>query len=244
MGVIYRATNLESGKIYIGKTKEGLEHRRKGHEKEALNPKTPMSKKSPFHKALLSCGLDQFSWDVLHEVRDNSELNNLEKFYIKELKATEREIGYNLMKGGDGGSPAQETRDKISATLKGKPRTTPIWNKGLTLNDDYKRKISEASQKQSDLWRADPQNEGKALPKEACEKISIALKGRPFSAEHIQHLSESHKGKPGNKGFKHSEEVRKRMSESAKKRPPRSRESIEKGIETSRRNRESKNKPR
>lgn len=61
----------------------------------------------------------------------------------------------NLMEGGGStGSPSEQTRKILSEQKLGKPRTTPIWNKGLIgynsghkMSDEQKIKLSEITRK-------------------------------------------------------------------------------------------------
>ncbi len=97
-----------------------------------------------------------------------------------------------------GVSITEETRRKISKVLKGKPRTKPIWNKGLKtgpLTEDHRRKISEV-------------RKGHLVSEETRKKIS----------ENHAEISEETRKKMNEtkRGFKHSEETKRKMSESSK----------------------------
>ena len=57
--------------------------------------------------------------------------------------------GYNLTHGGEGGSPSEETRAKISAANKGRlpseaKKGKPPWNKGKSLSVEHRQKIADA----------------------------------------------------------------------------------------------------
>ena len=53
----------------------------------------------------------------------------------------------NLKEGGGNAPLSEETKELISENLKGKPRTTPIWNKGKHgyLSEESKKKLSKAT---------------------------------------------------------------------------------------------------
>lgn len=63
----------------------------------------------------------------------------------------------NLMEGGGStGSPSEKTKKILSEQKLGKPRTTPVWNKGLkgynkghTPSEEAKRKMSESAKKRT-----------------------------------------------------------------------------------------------
>lgn len=92
------------------------------------------------------------------------------------------------------GPPSEETRIKISEALKGRKQTKPPWNKGVTMSDEFREKMSRAKK-------------GKPSPH----------KGVKYSDEIRLKMSLAHKGKPnGRKGIKASEEARKKNSEAQK----------------------------
>lgn len=60
----------------------------------------------------------------------------------------------------------------------------PAWNKGLKHLDSTKKKLSLKNQ-----------HRGKSLPEELKNKISLKLKGRVFSEQHLKRKSEAQKKK-------------------------------------------------
>lgn len=95
---IYKITNTINGKIYIGKSKN-IGRRWCVHK----CPSTQVSEyQSPIYKAMKKYGNDKFNIEILEECLE-SELDNREEFYISSLKSQEREIGYNIKPGGEGG---------------------------------------------------------------------------------------------------------------------------------------------
>lgn len=96
---IYKATNKFNGKSYIGQTidfeqrKHTHIHRRDGF----CDPN------SIFHKALDKYGEDAFEWEILAEIPGKSFANTFEREMIRKYN-TYKPNGYNLTKGGDGGS--------------------------------------------------------------------------------------------------------------------------------------------
>ena len=58
-----------------------------------------------------------------------------------------KEYCMNLKEGGGNAPLSEETRELISETLKGKPRTTPVWNKGKHgyLSEESRKKLSKAT---------------------------------------------------------------------------------------------------
>lgn len=96
---IYKITNKINGKIYIGKSLN-IERRWKEHIRHS---KDEFSKRKPLiHRAINKYGPDNFVFEVIQEC-NMEDLNNLEKYYINEYGSNNKEIGYNITEGGDGG---------------------------------------------------------------------------------------------------------------------------------------------
>ena len=93
--VIYKITKIETGEIYIGKTKAEVSKRWTEHIKTSLNIGTVS--KSKIHDALFH-HWDEFTFEILEEVKDETQLSSREKFYIDFYKSNI--YGYNLTTGG------------------------------------------------------------------------------------------------------------------------------------------------
>lgn len=111
--VIYRATNKENGKMYIGQTKNFSERKYK-HLIESLN--TPQEEhRTYFHNAIRKYGEDAFIWDILEEYETSEKLDEREIHYIKILN-TKMPNGYNST---DGGALSEDVARRISEAQKG-----------------------------------------------------------------------------------------------------------------------------
>lgn len=93
---IYKVVNLINGKIYIGKTND-FEKRKREHIVYDIDDN------SYFHKALKKYGESNFEWSIIDYADTLEDINNLEKYYIRKYN-TFKPKGYNMTKGGDGGS--------------------------------------------------------------------------------------------------------------------------------------------
>lgn len=73
----------------------------KSHKRDAFYKKAP-DHDCIFHQAIRKYGIEKFSINILEECAKEN-LNDLEKFYIKEYKSftTAHEFGYNMTPGGD-----------------------------------------------------------------------------------------------------------------------------------------------
>lgn len=97
-GIIYRISfkNSESGKIYIGQTTQKLSRRISQH-----CPRFSEEKKHnrPLVNAINKYGLENMLVDVLDNAANDPELDEKEKYWIKELNSLAPN-GYNLTPGG------------------------------------------------------------------------------------------------------------------------------------------------
>lgn len=94
--IVYMATNIKNGKKYVGKTRFSLEKRKKQHERNAK-----YGRSGHFYNAIRKYGENSFMWNILESDVESSELlNELEFHYIKQYNTYY--YGYNLTLGGDG----------------------------------------------------------------------------------------------------------------------------------------------
>ena len=136
MGFIYKIVNKINGKMYIGQTtKTLLEDRFKEHRKIKGNCRYLLN-------AFKKYGVDGFEYKMIQCCLDE-ELNELEIMNISSHNSRVPN-GYNLKSGGNGGGKQhEETKKKISETLKG--RTDIVrgnWT-GRHHTEETKRKMSE-----------------------------------------------------------------------------------------------------
>lgn len=101
------------------------------------------------------------------------------------------------------------TKGVMKSWNKGKKLHYPVWNKGKKLTKEQKSKLNLSGLEKGRGWN-------KGIP--ATWMIgSKRLVGRKFTSEHRQHISEGLKGHIGHmRGKKHSEETKRKMSESQK----------------------------
>lgn len=93
---IYRATNKINNMSYIGQTVD-FQVRKAEHER--CRPEDDCI----FHRAIAKYGKDNFTWTIIDETDSKEEANDLERLYIQCYR-TYKPKGYNMTKGGDGGS--------------------------------------------------------------------------------------------------------------------------------------------
>ena len=224
--IIYKATNTINGKVYIGKTKYTLEHRKSEHLRKVKNSNLL------FHKALRKYGEGSFNWDVIYECDDFIELNKSEIKFIAEYKSNE--TGYNLTTGGEGGYTfSDEVLKKIGEQTK--LRNAKFGNpfEGKTHSDESKKIMSEKAKLR--YKTNEHPLKGVPRPDDVKDKISKkvkewlvdnkpAFKGKTHTTNSKQAMSEArvewhNENENGFKGKTHTDEVRKQISERMKGRP-------------------------
>lgn len=92
---IYKITNMENGKCYIGQTKQEFKTRFLQHVKRGL--KVEPSTKNKLYAAMWEDGVENFTFEVLAHC-EAEDLNTKEKEFISFYKANE--WGYNSTTGG------------------------------------------------------------------------------------------------------------------------------------------------
>jgi group I intron endonuclease len=136
MGYIYKIINKVTNKIYIGQTIQDLENRWKGHCKSNSNCRYLKS-------SIEKYGIDNFIFKLICICFDE-DLDKYEIDYIEKYKSLVPN-GYNLRKGGNGGKHHEETKKKISETLKNK--INRVFSKpqlGKPHTEETKKKISQS----------------------------------------------------------------------------------------------------
>jgi group I intron endonuclease len=107
---VYMHRNKINGKKYIGQAKGNPENRwKKGYKGCTC-----------FYNAIKKYGWNNFEHLILLDDLTIDEANICEKEFIKLLKTTDRQYGYNIQYGGKNGNHSLETRAKISASNIGK----------------------------------------------------------------------------------------------------------------------------
>ena len=96
--VVYKATNLMNGKIYIGSTVTNLGMRISRH-KYVSTHETERGYYREFSTALREFGLDNFKFEILEVVNVSEHLRKVESAYIYYFQSYKNEIGYNSVIG-------------------------------------------------------------------------------------------------------------------------------------------------
>lgn len=130
--IAYMATNMNSGKRYIGITKQTLDARKAQHKSSAKG-----GSKLPFHLALHESP-NAFSWKEIARCDDRELLFLVEQEAIDKFKTHINYGGYNSTRGGSGIGGftfSEESKKKLSEAMKARPPRS----------EETRRKLSEAN---------------------------------------------------------------------------------------------------
>ena len=120
--IIYKTTNIVNGKYYIGKSK--------------YNREEYLGSGKILLQSIKKNGKKLFIKEILEYCETDKELNIREKYWIKKLDSTNKNKGYNIQLGGQGGC-TPETAQKIIAKRRANGRA---W-----CTEEHKRKLSIAN---------------------------------------------------------------------------------------------------
>ena len=143
--IIYKSTNLDNNKSYIGQTVQELTTRIVQHKSDANRGLTDY-----FHRAIAKYGIDTFEWKVLRFCDYAESLNAFEQYYILLYDTNNRKFGYNLQTGGGDYRHANETKKKIGKKSKGRYHSDISKEKnrqshiGKPMAEDTKKKLSKS----------------------------------------------------------------------------------------------------
>lgn len=127
---VYRLTNRENGKVYIGQTVKSVAQRLCLHRWSVENRST-----QAIHAAIRKYGWDVFAIDTLYTAKSIPELNAMETFFILLHQSQRPQNGYNRTLGG-------YKRKNVGQVPwnKGKRGSQVAWNKGLKMSEEYREK--------------------------------------------------------------------------------------------------------
>lgn len=163
--VIYKITNLNTNKIYIGSTCN-FKKRKYVHLNRLRNNKHYNKK---LQNSWNKYGETNFIFEIIeHTVREN--LIKLEQYYLDLYQSYKNNIGYNIAKLANTNNFGVKHKNKQIPWNKGL-KLPSSWNKGLKTSESTKKKQSQAKIGNKNF------NYGKHLSEETKNKISASQKG-------------------------------------------------------------------
>ena len=208
--IIYKTTNLINGKFYVGQ--------------DSNNNPEYYGSGNLLKKAIKKYGKENFIKETLEDCSTEEELNEREKYWIKETRA--QELGYNIAEGGQGGNTyTEETRQRISKQFKGRRVDPKTIEKAKKTREKRKQENPDAYKMSEEHRKLMSEvHKGKVHPEEWRERQSEFMKNfSNYSPDFIE--MQKGENKIGEKnpmwGKKASEETRRKKSEAHKKNPVR-----------------------
>lgn len=146
-GYVYCIRNLINNKVYVGASikPEKRWNFHKGAARYEWNVKNKSVKR--FYKDICQYGEDNFIFKILESASTQNALATLERKWIKKLKATHPNFGYNKSLVGHNNSTAQrKERSKLFGTHVSDVTSARISKgmKGKKKTDEHKQKIKKA----------------------------------------------------------------------------------------------------
>lgn len=180
--IIYKATNLLNGKVYIGQTTRTLKERMGEHLRH---------NESVFDKALAKYGIENFKVEVIDTATTTDELNQKEIYWISYYKSF-GENGYNMCEGGGNTTGYHHTQAAKHIMSVAKKQTyigkgNPFYGKhhseeskqkmsesrkGRVINEEWRKHLSETSPKKVKVHNIETGEIFNSI-KEAAEKYNI-----------------------------------------------------------------------
>lgn len=236
---IYKITNTINGNAYIGQS-TNIAKRFHSHKAKSQN--------RYLRFAINKYGVENFKFEIIKLISDSKLkgvlLDCYEEYYIKLYNTLNRNFGYNAMHGGQPGRLCPESLELMKRNSAGKLKgykhsnvaienmkraqsnRSEIWRNRLSKSQKNKIVSEETREK----IRAARQNQ--IITEETKRKIATALSGKKKSQAHIAKVSEKFKEwLKTEEGLRYkeklslrmknrvvSEETRRKMSNSAKKR--------------------------
>jgi len=187
---IYKIENTRNSKVYIGQTLCTFGERWYQHKYSAKH-----GGKYHLHKSMRKHKIKNFDFEAIFigfsDVITPEELTLIEQHYIEEYDSMNPQKGYNRREAGSNGRMSEEVKEHLSKVHKGQI----AWNKGKKMSESYREKCRK-------------RQVGKKRTEEAKRKTSESLKQAYQEGRMVAYF----------KGKKHSDETRKKMSETHKKR--------------------------
>lgn len=160
---VYKHTNINNGKVYIGITSDTPENRWANGLRYPAN--------AHFTNAIKKYGWDGFSHEIVADGLTKDEASAIEIRLIKEFYATDRRFGYNIALGGVGReSVSDETREKMRLSHIGEKN----HNFGKHKTEETIRKLSLANKK---YWEEHPRPQGYKRSQVTIEKMRASRTG-------------------------------------------------------------------
>jgi group I intron endonuclease len=127
MGKIYKIINTINSKVYVGKTIKSLNYRFGRH---LINANKKINRH--LYDSINHYGKEAFKIELIEECADEI-LSKREIYWISKYKSNQKEFGYNMTDGGDGGKMQPESIERMR-----------LKKTGRKTSDETKKKQSKS----------------------------------------------------------------------------------------------------
>lgn len=200
---IYKFTNKINNKVYIGQAKN-LNSRIKGHIRYFYK----QNYNYPLYHSMKKHRIENFEVEILQEGNfTKQQLDEMEISFIRLFKSNNSLYGYNLTIGGEGTvgyKHTQETKNKL--------RKSKLGKKHGEYTIEHRQKISNSLKGKPKSEETKRKLTGRKHTQETKDKISKIHKGKIISEESKEKIKQT-KLKNGTwcKKFKHIEETKQKL---------------------------------
>lgn len=196
---IYRIVNTNNEKCYIGKS-EDIGSRIRNHIRTLRGG---YNKNKHLQNAYSHYDRGTFYVEILETLDQDEDINEREKYWIKQFNSSDREFGYNRTLGGDGGNgyvqcmtdeEIVEHNRKMSEIRTGK--NNPLYGKHMYTNGISIKYISddEIDEYESNGWHPGAPDYVKEIEREANLGEKNGFWGKKHSQETKEKISKSRSG--------------------------------------------------
>lgn len=181
---IYKITNNINSKIYIGK--------------DTKNNEKYFGSGILIKRSIKKYGIENFSKDILEECDNYDELNRNEIKWISYFNSTNKNIGYNITSGGDGGDTFTNNPNKDEYSNNKSETFKKLWKNKTYRNNVIK---SKTGLKRTEETKKKMSNSSKNKPKSDSHKKSLSKAWdkrkieHPYMIETLEKMSKSMLGK-------------------------------------------------
>ena len=187
-GVIYKLTNIDNFKVYVGQTTRTVEERFKEHTRSDY----------PIGRAIRKDGEEKFKKEIIFVCKSQEELNSKEIQAIAELKANDPQFGYNLTAGGEGGILGYSHTEETKSILREKRigAKNPFFGKHHTkeYSDAMSARQKGVPKPLEQVAKSAAGNRGKKRSDEAKARMGASHRGKPLSTEHCAKIAAANTG--------------------------------------------------
>lgn len=191
---VYTITHVESGKVYVGKSKVPR-NRWARHKLDSATGDTML------YRAMRKHGVAAFKFEIVEQCPGDEESFEAEKRWVAKLESNVPGKGYNHTEGGPGmPRPDQVTRGRMGSGMRGKKQTPESVAKRAAANRGLKRTpetcalLSQRRREISDETRAKMSASARArqASPEVIAKRAASIRGNGKKADKMTRIRDAH----------------------------------------------------